>query len=72
MHNLRLKFFLHQLEGGGARPPLATPMALTRSLNTDGRPIHVGLQLSNDVERNAYAITYIRCNDKMAAFSYTK
>ena len=21
MHNLRLKFFLHQLEGGGARPP---------------------------------------------------
>ena len=33
MHNLRLKFFLHQLEGGlgplGRPPPLATPMVIT-------------------------------------------
>jgi len=26
VHNLRLNFFLHQLEGGGLGHPLATPM----------------------------------------------
>ena len=44
MHNLRLKFFLHQLEGGGPGPlgpPLATPMPVATLMV---RMICVGFQ----------------------------